>query len=81
MVVLLQVCAVTGCWQEGPLGYLGPRSALLTHLFQQSLSCGSLPCARKHAYIAPIFKKGSKADPKIYCPISLTSLISKDNKH
>ena len=28
MVVLLQVCAITGCWQEGPLGYLGPCSAL-----------------------------------------------------
>jgi len=54
---------------------------ILTHLFQQSLESGILPAAWKHAYVSPIFKKGSKADPKNYRPVSLTSLISKVMEH
>ena len=50
------------------------RSPILTHLFHQSLTHGSLPSAWKHAYISPIFKKGNKSAPKNYRPVSLTSL-------
>ena len=50
---------------------------MLTHLFQQLLTRGTLPSAWKHAYVSPIFKKGNKSDPKNYRPVSLTSLICK----
>ena len=32
-------------------------SPMLSHLFQQSLTLGTLPSAWKHAYVSPIFKK------------------------
>ena len=54
---------------------------MLTDLFQQSLTQGTLPSAWKHAYVSPIFKKGNKSDPKNYRPISLTSLICKMMEH
>ena len=54
---------------------------MLTHLFQQSLTQGTLPSAWKHAYISPIFKKGNKSDHKNYRPVLLTSLICKMMEH
>jgi len=48
---------------------------LLTHLFQQSLRNGIIPVSGKQANITPIYKKGNKADPRNYCPVSLTSLV------
>ncbi|KAJ8027714.1 hypothetical protein HOLleu_29746 [Holothuria leucospilota] len=35
----------------------------------------------KKAHVTPIPKKGSKADVKNYCPISLTSILSKCLEH
>ena len=50
---------------------------MLTHIFQQSLDSGVVPTQWKHAYVSPVFKKGSKTDPKNYRPISLTSVVCK----
>ena len=54
---------------------------MLTHLFQQSLNTGVIPPEWKQAYVTPIYKKGNKADPKNYRPVSLTSIISKTMEH
>ena len=32
-------------------------SPMLTHIFQQSLSCGRLPAQWKHTYVTPVYKK------------------------
>ena len=40
-------------------------SSLITHIFQQPLDLGMVPTQWKHAYPSPVFKKGSKTDPKI----------------
>ena len=69
----------------GPDG-IGPRllqdysSALcrpLTEVFRLSLSHGQVPEDWKIANVSPIFKKGSKASPGNYRPISLTSISCK----
>ena len=52
-------------------------AVVLSSLFQQSYDSGSLPYAWKLATICTIFKKGRKANPKNYRPVSLTSLTSK----
>ena len=52
---------------------------MLTHLFHQSLTLGTLSSTWNHAYVSPIFKRGNKSDPKNYRPVSLTSLICKDD--
>ena len=54
---------------------------ILTHIFQTSLESGTVPSPWKHAYISPVFKKGDKANPKNYCPISLTSVVCKSMEH
>ena len=54
---------------------------MLTHLFQQSLNTGVIPPEWKQTYVTPIYKKGNKADPKNYRPVSLTSIISKTMEH
>ena len=46
-------------------------------LFRQSLDQGELPKAWLEANVTPIFKKGSRASPANYRPISLTSIICK----
>ena len=52
-------------------------SPMLTHIFQQSLDSGVVPTQWKHAYESPVFKKGSKTDPKNYRPILLMSVVCK----
>ena len=49
----------------------------LAHLFNLSMSTGSLPQDWTRANITPICKKGDKHSPCNYRPVSLTSLISK----
>ena len=41
-------------------------SPMLTHIFQLSLHFGTVPTSWKHAYVTPVFKKGSKSDPVLF---------------
>jgi len=52
-------------------------SPVLTVLFRKSLSEGVVPADWRKANITPIFKKGKKADPSNYRPVSLTSICGK----
>ena len=54
---------------------------VLASLFQQSFNIGILPSDWKYANITIIFKKGHRADPKNYRPVSLTSLTSQIMEH
>ena len=54
---------------------------IYTVLFQASLNQGVLPADWKTANIVPLFKKGDKALPQNYRPISLTSLTCKILEH
>ena len=54
---------------------------MLTHIFQQSLRCGTLPTQWKHAYVTPVYKKGDRTDPKNYHSMSLTSVVCKTMEH
>ena len=49
----------------------------ITQLCNLSISSGTFPDACKIAKLKPLFKKGSKTDPKNYRPISLLPLMSK----
>jgi len=50
-------------------------SPMLTRIFKQSLESGIIPSEWKHAYITPVFKKGTKPDPRNDRYISLTSVV------
>jgi len=49
----------------------------LSIIFQESYNSGILPQDWKTVIIVPIFKKGDKADPNNYRPVSLTSVPCK----
>ena len=49
----------------------------LTALFKLSVDSGVIPQDWKEAIVSPLFKKGSKAKPENYRPVSLTSIIGK----
>ena len=49
----------------------------ITPLCNLSISSGRFPDVCKIAKLKPLFKKGSKTDPKNYHPISLLPLMSK----
>ena len=46
-------------------------------LFSASLTRGEVPTQWREATVVPIYKKGDKADPGNYRPVSLTSVICK----
>ena len=54
---------------------------MLTHIFKQSMQSGTVLSAWKHAYITPIFKKGTKSYPRNYRSISLTFVVCKTMEH
>ena len=54
---------------------------IVTFVFQQSMDEGYLPEDWRRADITPIFKKGSKAEPANYRPVSLTSVLCKHLEH
>ena len=49
----------------------------LTILFQISMKSGKIPDDWREANVTPLFKKGKKADPGNYRPVSLTNVIGK----
>ena len=49
----------------------------LVYIFNCSLLYNVIPIQWKQAIVVPIFKKGSRSDPKNYRPISLTSSFSR----
>lgn len=53
----------------------------LTSILQYSLNTGTVPGDWRSAHVIPVFKKGNRADPLNYRPISLTSIISKLLEH
>ncbi|CAG4966884.1 unnamed protein product [Colias eurytheme] len=52
-------------------------SPILTRLYRLSYSTGVVPESWKIANVQPIPKKGSRADPTNYRPISITSILGK----
>ena len=50
---------------------------MITQLWNLSISSGTFPDTCKIAKLKPLFKKGTRTDPKNYRPISLLPLISK----
>ena len=56
-------------------------AAVLKLIFEKSLDTGEVPYDRRVANMAPIYKKGERSAPQNYCPISLTSTISKVLEH
>jgi len=54
---------------------------MLAPIFQYSLDSGRLPSIWKTANISPVFKKGNKALPENYRPVSLTCITCKLLEH
>jgi hypothetical protein len=50
---------------------------VLAKIFNKSLETGEVPADWKEANVTPIFKKGSRATPENYRPVSLTSVSCK----
>ena len=59
--------------KENVTGLVNP----LTRIFSQALDKGEVPEKWRMANICPIFKKGGKADPGNYRPVSLTCQAGK----
>ena len=49
----------------------------LTMICRSSLESGIVPSDWKDAGVVPLLKKGNRADPKNYRPVSLTSIVCK----
>jgi hypothetical protein len=61
---ILQTCAVS-------------LSCSLSTFFNLSLATGVVPSEWKNANVIPVFKSGSRSDPRKYRPISITSAVCK----
>ena len=61
--------------------YASELAPALTLIFQASLDQSALPAAWKHAWVTLIFKKGERARPSNYRPISLTCIACKCLEH
>ena len=70
--------AISACFLKETANEIAP---MFTCLFNQSLATGEVPQDWKKAYVIPIYKKGSKSDPRNYRPISLTSIACKTMEH
>ena len=58
-----------------------PLAPALTLIFQASLDQGRTPSDWQSANVTPIYKKGDKAKPSNYRPVSLTSIACKLLEH
>ena len=56
-------------------------SCAVSAIFRHSLNTGVVPREWKTALVVPIHKKGDRANPLNYRPISLTSILSKTMEH
>ena len=83
--VLRQLKALRADKSPGPDG-IHPRvlrelaevlATPLQILFTTSITSGEVPSQWREATVVPIFKKGNKADPSNYRPVSLTSVLCK----
>ncbi|PIK50830.1 putative RNA-directed DNA polymerase from mobile element jockey-like [Apostichopus japonicus] len=83
--VLQKLCNLKITKAQGPDG-IPPRilyelreevAPALAKIFKMSLSYHSLPSDWKVAYVAPLFKKGSRSSPGNYRPVSLMSVVFK----
>ena len=54
---------------------------MLTFIIQQSINAAKVPLDWKKATMTPIFKKGNRAMPENYRPVSLTSICCKIAEH
>ena len=52
-------------------------AAPITTLYRKSIATGEVPSQWKIATVTPVFKKGDKANPANYRPVSLTSIVCK----
>ncbi len=51
---------------------------ILTELYQQSINEGYVPNQWRQEDVCPLFKKGDRAKPSNYRPVSLTSVVCKN---
>ena len=61
--------------------YATEIAPVLTFIFQQSDSLGTVPSDWRLANISPIYKKGDTSNPSNYRPVSITSICSKLAEH
>ena len=62
---------------QHPVHLKGATEALakpIATIFQKTLDNGTIPEPWKEAHVTPIFKKGPKAKPGNYRPVSVTSI-------
>ena len=57
------------------------HAPILTSIFNQSLSCATVPTLSTEAFIALVFKKGARCMPENYRPVSLTWVSCKILEH